>query len=453
MPAPAASAADDAISTSPGPSGAPLVGNLPEFAKDPLGFFVRMREEHGDIVEWRFGRRPCLFVARPEHVHEMFAGLESTYTRTRHPHAFRMLLGEGLVSSHGEQWRRKRAIVQPAVRPRQVRAYTRTMAHCSEEFADGWKPGDRIDVRREMMALSQRIAVRTLFGTDTEGRESDIGAAMEVAQHEVGAEIHGLGSLLPDWAPTPGRRRLRQAVARIDAEIARVIREHRRAPGERDDLLSRLLTAHDEHGRQLADHEIRDEAVTLYFAGHETTGTALSWTWYLLSRNPDVRARLTEELDRVLGGRAPGYADYPNLTWAQQIVKESLRLYPPVYMSTATATEQSVLGGRPVPEGTRIWTSQWATHRDPRWFPEPEAFRPERWDEELNSLVPDHAWHPFGLGPRACPGARFATVVTVMVLATVGRRMHFEIDPGDVPPKPALTLQPGRDLLGTVTAV
>ncbi|UNM13267.1 cytochrome P450 [Streptomyces formicae] len=432
-----------------GPRRMPGLGNLPAFAHDPLAFFERLRDR-GDVVEWRLGPQRALFVSRPEHIGELLTGVETTF---RHPElgwAFKLVLGDGVVTSEGPAWRRKRALVQPAVRPRQVRSYARTMAECAAALAQAWHPGQEIDVRREMLALTQRIAVRTLFGADTAGREDVIGAAMDVAQQAIGNEFRGLTLFLPPWVPTPGRRKLRRAVEVIDAEVGRVTGERRRAGGERDDLLSRLLAARDEEGLPLSDREVRDEAVTLYIGGHETTGTTLTWAWYLLSRSPGVRARLGEELAEVLGGRTPDFDDLRRLPYTEQVVKETLRLFPPVWLMTGIAQEGSTVGGLPVPEGTVVWSSQWSAHRDPRWFPEPEAFRPERWDAGAEPVVPDHAWFPFGGGARACLGARFAMVEAVLVLATLAQRFHVDAGPGEVPPRTGLTLQPGAPLRATL---
>ncbi|MFD5428016.1 cytochrome P450 [Streptomyces sp. NPDC127084] len=434
-----------------GPRRLPWLGNLPQFARDPLGFFVRLRA-CGDLVAWRLGPQRALFVSRPEHIGELLTGIETVF---RHPElgwAFTLVLGDGVVTSEGAAWRRKRALVQPAVRPRQVRMYATTMAACAAELADIWRAGQVIDVRREMLALTQRIAVRTLFGVDTAGREGVIGAAMDVAQRAIGDEFRGVTLFLPSWVPTPGRRRLRRAVGVIDAEVGRVTGERRRNGADRDDLLSRLLAARDEQGRPLSDKEVRDEAVTLYIGGHETTGTTLTWAWYLLARSPEARARLGEELERVLGGRTPEFDDLRLLPYTEQVVKETLRLYPPVWLMTGIAKEGSTLGGHPVPEGTVVWSSQWSAHRDPRWFPEPDAFRPERWDTSEEPAAPDHAWFPFGGGARACLGARFAMVEAVLVLATLAQRFHVDSGRVEVPVKPGLTLQPGAPMNAVLRA-
>ncbi|MFD4945358.1 cytochrome P450 [Streptomyces sp. NPDC058409] len=433
----------------PGPKGLPFLGNLPQFGKNPLAFFELLRG-HGDMVGWRFGPNPCVYIADPECIGELLTETERTFDQPALGIAFRTVLGNGVVVARGTDWRRKRSLVQPSVRPKQVRSYAATMAGSTVELADTWSGGERIDIKREMAALTQKIAVRTIFGVDTPADAEAMGRAMDVAQQEIGKEFAGIGALLPDWVPTPGRARVRRAAAVIDAEVGRVVARHRDGGADRPDLLSRLLTAVDETGAHLTDQEIRDETVTLYIGGHETTSSTLVWAWFLLSRNPRTRAALTEELDRVLGDREPEFDDYARLTYTQSVVKETLRLYPTIWLVTGVAKKGARIGGVPMPEGTRVWTSQWATHRDERWFPEPEEFRPERWDPQEGDDIAEYAWFPFGGGPRVCLGTRFAMVEAVLILAVLARRFELEVDPGIVNPVPTLTLQPDREVMATV---
>ncbi|MEU1127187.1 cytochrome P450 [Streptomyces sp. NPDC005899] len=434
-----------------GPRGLPLLGSLPWFGKDPLAFFERLHS-YGSMVRWRFGRNDCVFVADPDCVGELLTETERSFDQPLLGIAFRTVMGNGVVVARGRDWRRKRSLVQPSVRPKQVKSYAATMAGCAVELADTWSGGERVDVKREMAALTQKIAVRTIFGVDTPADAESMGRAMDVAQREIGKEFSGLGAVLPDWVPTPGRARIRKAAAVIDAEVARVVARHREGDGERPDLLSRLLTAVDGSGTRLSDQEIRDETVTLYIGGHETTSSTLVWAWYLLARNPRARAALTEELDRVLDGREPGIDDYARLPYAQAVVKETLRLYPTIWLVTGIAKEGARIGGVPMPAGTRVWSSQWVTHRDERWFPRPEEFRPERWDADRGDDIPEYAWFPFGGGPRVCLGTRFAMVESVLILAVLARRFELDVDPGVIGPVPTLTLQPDREVRATVRA-
>ncbi|MFD7326031.1 cytochrome P450 [Streptomyces sp. NPDC059875] len=444
----------DGHSIVPGPRGVPLLGNLPEFGKDPLAFFEQLRER-GDFVSWRFGPGPALFIAHPDTIGELLTEVERTFDQPDLGIAFRTLLGNGVVVAKGADWRRKRSLVQPSVRPKQVRSYAATMAECAIALADRWSDGQRIDIKKEMAALTQLIAVRTIFGVDTAADAEAIGRAMDVAQKEIGAEFSGIGALLPDWVPTPGRARIKRATAVIDAEVSRVVARHREGDTERPDLLSRLLAAQDETGAHLSDQEIRDETVTLYIGGHETTSSTLVWAWHLLSHNPRVRETLAEELDRVLGDHEPGFDDYARLTYTQAVVKETLRLYPTIWLLTGIAKEGATLGGMPIARGTRVWSSQWATHRDGRWFTDPEEFRPERWgtaEGEAAEEIPEYAWFPFGGGPRVCLGTRFAMVEAVLILAVLARRFRLDLDPGEIRPVPSLTLQPDREVHATVRA-
>ncbi|MEU9854197.1 cytochrome P450 [Streptomyces sp. NPDC047974] len=447
--------AGSAITIAEGPRGVPLLGNLPAFGKDPLAFFERLRER-GDVVRWRFGPSPALFIAHPDNIGELLTGIESTFDQPDLGIAIRTLLGNGVVVAKGRDWRRKRSLVQPSVRPKQVRSYASTMTECAVALADRWSDGQRIDIKKEMAELTRLIAVRTIFGADTASDAEAIGRAMDIAQQEIGAELSGIGALLPDWIPTPGRARVKRATAVIDAEVARLVARHRDGGEDRPDLLSRLLTARDETGAQLSDREIRDETVTLYIGGHETTSSTLVWAWYLLSRDEKVRRTLTEELDRVLADHEPGYDDYASLTYTQAVIKETLRLYPTIWLLTGIAKEGATLGGTPVPPGTRVWSSQWATHRDPRWYGDAGTFRPERWlaDDAAapDEKIPEYAWYPFGGGPRVCLGTRFALVEAVLVLAVLARRYDLDVDPEEIRPVPSLTLQPHREVLAGVRA-
>ncbi|GAA0596519.1 cytochrome P450 [Streptomyces crystallinus] len=438
-----------------GPRGLPRpLGHLFSFGRDPLGFMTRLRDEFGDAVTWSLGPRRSLFLSHPQHIMELLAGREHTFDILDIGWAFKQITGRSVILSTGADWRRKRSLVQPTVRPRQVRAYAETMVECAGAAADAWREGERIDVREQMALITQRVVLRTLFGNDLGEQTRALGDAMETAERAVGAELRGLGLFLPGWVRTPSRRALLGAVAIIDAEVHRLIEARLSAPpGEmeqRDDLLSRLLSARDEEGEPLSPKEVRDEAVTLWAAGHETTSTALTWTVHLLSRTPQARARLEAEVDQVLAGRPPTVDDYDRLVWTQQIVKESLRLYPPAWLLPAVARPGATLGGTRVPAGTTVWCSQWTTHRDPRWFPRPDEFRPQRWDADAPDAVPDHAWFPFGGGQRTCLGARFAQVEAALILATLAQRCRLDLPAAEVAPRVTLLLQPEAPLLATV---
>ncbi|MFB7606558.1 cytochrome P450 [Streptomyces gardneri] len=437
-----------------GPSGLPLLGNLPAFRRDPLAFFAHLRDDFGDVVRWSLGSRRLTLLSHPEHIAELFGGSQEQFRPVDISWVFRQLVGDSVILSQGADWRRKRDLVQPAVRPRQVRGYAATMVDCAMDAARGWADRQRIDVEQEMNLLTQRIVVRTLFGNDLGDRARAVADAMEVAALELGAELRGIGMLLPDWARTPARRRVLAAVETIDAEVGRLIRARQAAEcgtGDGADALGMLLAARDEEGNRLTARQVRDEAVTLWGAGHETTSVGLTWCWYLLSAAPEVRDRLTAELDSVLGGRPPTFDDYDRLVWTRQVVKEALRLYPPVWVVVPRITQGgATLGGEPIPDGTTLCCSPWSTHRDPRWFPDPDAFRPERWDADRKDAASEQAWFPFGGGARTCLGARFALVEMALVIATLAQRFHLDIDPGVVGTAPGLQLRPATAMRATL---
>ncbi|GGY07808.1 hypothetical protein GCM10010358_71130 [Streptomyces minutiscleroticus] len=448
----------------PGPRGLPWLGNLPAFGKDPLTFLARLRDGFGDAVTWSLGPRRSLFLSHPQHIAEFLGSRAGPYDVLRIGWAVRRLVGDSLLLSAGADWRRKRGMVQPTVRPRQVRRYARTMVDSTLAAAGRWRDGDRFDLQREMTLVTQRIVLRTLFGNDLGDRTRALGAAMAAAERAVASEIRGIPLFLPGWVRLPYRRRLLDAVATIDAEMQRLVGARRAGTGpgggagtgggtgQDDDLLTRLLAARDEEGCPLSAKEVRDESVALWAAGHETTSTALTWAWYLLSRSPEARARLDEEVDRVLDGRPPTAEDYENLTWTRQIIKESLRLYPPIWLIPAVAGEGAVVGGYTVPVGTTVWCSPWTAHRDARWFRDPLAFRPERWDAQAADVIPEHAWFPFGGGPRSCIGARFAQVEAALIIATVAQRFHLDVTPKEAPHQIGIVVQPAVPLIATVRA-
>ncbi|MEU9114471.1 cytochrome P450 [Streptomyces sp. NPDC048483] len=440
-----------------GPRGLPWLGNLPAFGKAPLAFLTRLRDDFGDAVTWSLGPLRSLFLSHPQHIAELLDAREQTFDILEIGWAFRQVTGDSVIVSQGADWRRKRALVQPTVRPRQVRTYATTMVDCARLAAERWQDHARrdelLEVRAEMALLTQQVVLRTLFGNGLGDRSRALGAAMEIAGTVIGDELRGINLFLPGWVRTPSRKRMLAAVADLDGEVNRLIGARRAegaAAGERDDLLSRLLAARDAEGRPLSPKEVRDEAVTLWAAGHETTSTALTWTWYLLARSPDARARLDAELTHVLNGRLPTIDDYDRLPWTRHIIKEALRLYPPVWIIPATARAGATLGGTAIPAGTTVWCSPWTAHRDPRWFHDPTAFRPGRWSSDAPDPVPDHAWFPFGGGRRTCLGARFAQVEAALLLATLAQYCHLDIPAGSMTPKAGLLLQPATPLRARV---
>jgi cytochrome P450 len=428
----------------PGPPGHLLVGNLPEFGRDVLGFLVECARRYGDVVSLRLGAWPTLAVNRPDFIEEVLAVRYASFRK--HSFFFRhvtAIFGNGLLTSEGNFWLRQRRLAAPAFHRDRVAAYGEVMVALTERHLESWTDGERRDIHRDMMALTLQIASRTLFGAEVpQDVVGEVGRSFDVVVEEIAARFRR-PFRIPDAVPTPGNLRYTRSVRRLDRLVYDIIAERRRTGADHGDLLSMLLRVQDEDGTTMTPVQLRDEVITLFLAGHETTALTLSWTWYLLSRHPEARAALEAEVDAVLGGRPPASADLPRLPFAEAVVTESLRLYPPAYVLGREAVEDTEIGGFPVPRGTTVFMSPWVVHRDPRHFEEPEAFRPERWLDGLARRLPRGAYLPFGGGPRLCIGQSFAMMEAVLLLAAVARRFRLTLEP-DVPvtPFPSITLRP-----------
>jgi len=442
------------VTTRPLPPGPPqhfFSGNLPEFKRERLGFLTRVAREYGDCVPLRFGPKRILLVSDPQMIEEVLA------TQSRHfikHFALRInpiVLGNGLLTSEGEFWRRQRRLAQPAFHRQRIASYSSIFVDYTRWMLAGWSAGQIRDIHADMMALTLGIAAKTLFNADVSGHESETGEALEVAQQRY---IERFNSLIafPMAVPTPGNLRLRRAVNKLDRIIYGFIRQRRASHEMNGDLLSLLLNARDEDDQSgMTDEQLRDEAMTLFLAGHETTALALSWTWMLLAKHPDVAARLHAEVDDVLAGRFPGAEDVARLKFAESVILESMRLYPPAFVIGREATADCTIGGYPIPRGMTILMPQWVVHRDGRYFPEPERFHPERWLDGTTDAIPRYAYFPFGGGPRLCIGQSFAMMEMVLVLSVLAQHYRFTLVP-DHPIVPAalFTLRPQHGIKAVI---
>jgi cytochrome P450 len=432
-----------------GPRGGRLLGNMREFNSDSLGFVERCAREFGDVVPTRFLYVPALFLFHPDHVEYVLATGSKNFIKAaslRSPF-FQRLVGNGLVTSEGEFWRRQRRLAQPAFHRDRVEAYARTMVAHAERMLAGWRDGRTLDAHEEMTLLTQAVVAQTLFSADVSGDSREMGGALSRLVRPFASQAT-LKWILDNRLPTPAHLRFNRDVRRIDRFVYRLIEERRASGEDTGDLLSMLLAARDEDGSGMTDRQLRDELMTIFLAGHETTALALTWAWYLLARNPGAEAKLASELEEVLGGRAPTAEDLPRLRYAEWVVKESMRLYPPAWAVGRECVRECEVGGRRVPKGTQVFGFQWVIQRDPRWFADPSAFRPERWGEGSVSRLPRYAYFPFGGGPRLCIGNYFATMEAVLILATVARRFRLRLVPGrEVEVLPALSLRPKSGVL------
>jgi cytochrome P450 len=427
-----------------GPRGGRVMGNMREFNDDPLAFIERCAREFGDVVPTRFLYVPALFIFNPEHVEYVLASGSKNFIKAaalRSPF-FRRIAGNGLVTSEGDFWRRQRRLAQPAFHHDRVEAYAAAMVGFTEEMLGGWNEGRALDAHEEMLLLTQRVVAHTLFTADVSDDSGVITEALGRLVHPFASQTT-LKWILDNRLPTPGHIRFNRDVRRIDRFVYRLIEERRASGEDTGDLLSMLLSAQDEDGGGMTDAQLRDELMTIFLAGHETTALALTWAWVLLAQHPEAEARLDAELDEVLGGRAPRAEDVPRLRYAEWVVKESMRLYPPAWAIGREAVRECEVGGFRVSKGTQVITFPWVVQRDARWFEDPLAFRPERWGAESASRIPRYAYFPFGGGPRLCIGNYFATMEAVLVLATIAQRFRLRLAPGaKVEPLPAMSLRP-----------
>jgi cytochrome P450 len=431
-----------AVLRPPGPKGHLLRGNLAEFARDRLGFFTRSAREYGDLLSFRLGPRQCLLLNHPDFIEYVLVSGSRNFTKHFAVRLNRLLIGNGLLSSEGDFWLRQRRLAQPAFLRERVASYGEIVVETTERLLAAWAEEEVRDIHADMMRLTLEIVAQALFGANVAAEAHDVGIAVETVLSSYVARVGKL-FLLPEWVPTPTNVRLQRAARRLDEILYRIINQRRTAGQERNDLLSMLLHAQDEDGTQMTDRQLRDEAMTLFLAGHETTALALSWTWYALAQNPEVEDQLVAELRRVLGGRAPVVADLPRLRYTERVIQESLRLYPPVYAIGRQAIAECEIGGYRVTPGTTLLMSQWVMHRHPRYFPHPERFDPDRWQEERAKRVPKYAYFPFGGGPRVCIGNTFAMMEAVLALATIAQKYHFTLVPGHpVKPRAMVTLRP-----------
>jgi cytochrome P450 len=425
------------------PKGWLLLGNMPDFRRDPLGFLELCARNHGDFVPLRFvNRRVCLLNA-PEQIEYVLATNHRNFQKTlgyRTPFMWR-LFGQGLLTSEGDFWLRQRRLAQPAFHRERIATYANVIVEFAERMLAAWKPDETREIHRDMMRLTTEVVVKTLFNSTVPRAVEEMGDTTTVLEQFT--TQWSVWRFLGSYLPTPNARRFERVVRRLDDFIYGLIAERRAGGKDAGDLLSMLLLARDDEGNGMSDRQLRDELTTLMVAGLDTTALALSWAFYLLSKNPQADDELAAELDSVLGGRAPRFADLPQLRYTEKVVKETMRLFPPAWVIGREAINDCEIGGHRIAAGTSLIISQWLKHRDGRYFENPEAFQPTRWTDEFTKQLPKYAYFPFGGGPRICIGNSFAMMEATLVLATVRQKFRLSSSPGyTVTPWPTITLQP-----------
>ncbi|HKW18018.1 MAG TPA: cytochrome P450 [Terriglobales bacterium] len=433
----------------PGPPPKFPIGNMPLAADDPLSVFTKWAHEYGDIFYYRAAWLHVYFLNHPDLIEEVLVCNPRNFLKDRVVRKSHWFFGEGLLTNEGDSWLRQRKFSAPAFHRERIAAYAKVMTNYAEQTAASWRNGEVRDLHLDMMQLTLRVVVRALFNLESE-KTQQISAAMNVMM----GNATGVRMLLPPimrYLPIPQMVRVRRAVANLDQIVYEIIAQHHAAARDSGDLLSMLISARDEDGTRMSDKQLRDEVLTFLLAGHETTALALTWTWYLLGQYPEIEQKLQEELDRVLSGRAPEFADMARLPFTERVIKESMRLYPPAWSLARTVISDFELRGYTIPAGANVVMSQWIMHRHPGYFPEPEKFDPDRWLADRGNKLPRFAYYPFGGGPRQCIGAAFAMMEATLLLATIAQHFRLRVVPDHpVIPIPSFTLRPKYGMRMTV---
>ena len=424
--------------------GLPLVGHLLSIRDHRLELQLRIAREYGDLARVRVGFFSPVFVTSPELAHEVLVEHADAFSKAPGLSIFvRPLLGDGLLTSEREVHRRQRRMIAPVFVQKRIAQYAQEMAERTERHQAAWPDGAEIDAAEQMMRLTLEIVGKMLFDAEVGGDAEIIGDALTEAMSYVITSVTSLFPI-PPVIPTPTNLRARRTVARLDEILYRIIRERRASGGDRGDLLSMLIAARDEDATgRMDDRQIRDEAMTIFLAGHETTANALAWTLYLLAQHPAAYDRLLQEADDVIGDRLPAVADLPKLPWTLAVLKESMRLYPPAFLVPRRATREVTLGGHRLSRHTIVLVNIYGMHRKARYFPDPDRFDPARFVGDAEKAIPRGAYMPFGAGPRICIGNHFALMEGQILLAALARRVRLELVPGHhAVPAPLMTLRP-----------
>jgi cytochrome P450 len=420
-----------------------LLGGLINPGRDPLAFLTRLARTYGDVAHFRLGSERAFFINHPQYIRDVLVTHHKNFTKSRGLERAKKLLGEGLLTSEGAAHLRQRRLLQPAFHRDRIAAYASVMVEHADRMRRRWTAGAEMDVSREMMRLTLSIVGKTLFDSDVESKADEVGAAVTRVLATFWLTLLPFADFV-EKLPLPMIRRSRAGRAKLDRLIYALIAERRAGGQDHGDLLSMLLMAQDEEdGSGLSDRQVRDEAMTLLLAGHETTANALAWTWYLVSQSPELEARLHQEIDRVLQGRLPGAADLGALPFVEQVVTESMRLYPPAWVIGRRAMADYPIGEFVAPARSIVFMSPYVMHRDPRYYADADRFLPERWTADFKAALPRFAYFPFGGGSRQCIGEPFAWMELVLLVATIAQRWRLRLVPGHpVAPQPLITLRP-----------
>ncbi|MDZ8033597.1 cytochrome P450 [Nostoc sp. DedSLP04] len=439
----------------PGPIGYPIIGNLPQMLRNPLQFLTNAVQEYGEVVHLgAMGPQQLYLVSHPDHLKYILQENSRNYIKGENFKSIKQVIGNGLAVAEGDSWRRERRLMQPTFHRHRVGALVTFMTKTISQMLDTWSSigSDKpLDVFAQMMQLAQHILLKSLLSIDSEDEISEMNQAWDTAYEYLSSQLWAVFKL-PLWIPTPKNRAFVQAMGTLDRIVYRIIRSRRENSNSPDDLLSMLMDTYDEEsGQRMSDQQLRDEIMTIFTGGFETSAAVLAWTWYLLSLHPHVESRLQDELKRVLNGRTPTLEDLPNLKYTRMVLEESMRLYPGAWVYTRTNLQADEVGGYHIPANSVIMISPYVTHRLPAFWENPEDFDPERFTKEQAAARPRYAYYPFGGGPRQCIGEIFAMTEMQLIVAMVAQKYRLHLVPGHpVEEEPMFTLRPRHGILMTL---
>jgi cytochrome P450 len=440
----------------PGPRGYPLVGVLPNLRSNPIRTFIDAADRYGDLVHMKAGPYHGFLLSEPAHIRHVLQDNARNYHKSPLYARLRDTLGNGLLTSEDASWLRQRRLSQPAFHRQRLVAMADVMAACAQQMLERWDgiaaAGGTIDVVEEMMGLTQAIIVRTMFSTDLGATAEVVNRTWPVINRRIGETFWA--TKLETSLPLPANRRFWRALAELDAVVYRIIADRRRTGRDEPDLLSMFLSARDEEtGAVMTDRQLRDEVMTMLLAGHETTSLALSWTYYLLSQNPEIERRIADEVDRVIGAGRPSFEHLDRLVCIRRAIDESLRLYPPAWGFSRLAMGDDDIGGYRVPKGSLVYLIPFVIHRRPKLWPDPGRFDPDRFTPEQEAARPKFAYIPFGGGPRGCIGNHFAMIEVQLIVAAIAQRYRVELLPDQqIRPEPLITLRPAPGVRARLSA-
>ncbi|RFU68578.1 cytochrome P450 [Bacillus sp. V59.32b] len=426
------------------PKGKLITGHLNEFQEDPLGFLIKA-SRYGEVAKIRLGPfQKVYLISDPDMIKQVLVTKQKYFVKSKDFHALKTIVGEGLLTSEKETHMRQRRLIQPAFKRSHISNYGRDMIDITTDYLSKWEDGQERSITQDMMDITLGIISKTMFSLDFKDGYSILGEPIEMAMRMAIKRMRTLIKI-PLWIPTKSNLEYKKAMDKLNVVLYNIIEKRRQDHEKHEDMLGILMDARDdEDGVGMTDTQVRDELMTIFLAGHETTANALSWTLYLLSQHPEVEMKLFAEIDRVVGSRNPVPEDFMKLPYTQNIIWESMRIYPPAFVTGREVDEEVEIRGCHFKKGDTVMVSQYVMHHKPEYFPEPKAFRPERFENNFVKTIPAYAYFPFGGGPRVCIGNHFAMMEAVLVLATISRRFRVKLAPDHRPviPYPSITLRP-----------